>query len=73
MTIREAATVDGKTLFTYYFECCESPRVDYDNFGHMICWHRRYNLGISMSIKTRRISLGLWSLSIAMSKGCTVL
>lgn len=22
-----------------------NPRKDYDNFGHMICWHRRYNLG----------------------------
>ena len=22
-----------------------NPRVDYDNFGHMACWHSRYNLG----------------------------
>lgn len=22
-----------------------NPRTDYDNFGHMVCWHRRYNLG----------------------------
>lgn len=22
-----------------------NPRKDYDNFGHMICWHREYNLG----------------------------
>lgn len=22
-----------------------NPRKDYDNFGHMICWHRRYDLG----------------------------
>lgn len=22
-----------------------NPRTDYDNFGHMACWHRRYNLG----------------------------
>lgn len=22
-----------------------NPRTDYDNFGHMICWHKRYNLG----------------------------
>lgn len=21
------------------------PRIDYDPFGHMICWHRRYSLG----------------------------
>ena len=22
-----------------------NPREDYDNFGKMACWHRRYNLG----------------------------
>jgi hypothetical protein len=22
-----------------------NPRQDYDNFGHMACWHSRYNLG----------------------------
>ncbi len=22
-----------------------NPRVDYDNFGHMACWHSRYSLG----------------------------
>lgn len=22
-----------------------NPRTDYDNFGHMVCWHRWYNLG----------------------------
>ncbi|MDD3228080.1 MAG: hypothetical protein PHE09_02585 [Oscillospiraceae bacterium] len=22
-----------------------NPRTDYDGFGHMVCWHRRYNLG----------------------------
>lgn len=22
-----------------------NPRIDYDNFGHMVCWHRDYNLG----------------------------
>lgn len=22
-----------------------NPREDYDNFGHMMCWHRHYNLG----------------------------
>lgn len=24
-----------------------NPREDYDNFGHMVCWHSRYNLGDS--------------------------
>ena len=22
-----------------------NPRTDWDNLGHMVCWHRRYNLG----------------------------
>ena len=22
-----------------------NPRTDYDNFGKMVCWHSRYNLG----------------------------
>ena len=22
-----------------------NPRTDWDNFGHMVCWHRQYNLG----------------------------
>ena len=22
-----------------------NPRTDYDNFGHMVCWHNRYNIG----------------------------
>lgn len=22
-----------------------NPRIDYDPFGHMVCWHRRYSLG----------------------------
>jgi hypothetical protein len=25
--------------------CPENPRTDWDNFGHMICWHNRYDLG----------------------------
>jgi hypothetical protein len=23
----------------------QNPRKDYDPFGHMVCWHRRYDLG----------------------------
>ena len=26
-------------------EDAPNPRVDYDNFGKMMCWHSRYNLG----------------------------
>lgn len=28
-----------------YDDMAINPRVDYDNFGHMVCWHSRYNLG----------------------------
>ena len=28
-----------------YDDMAINPRVDYDNFGHMACWHSRYNLG----------------------------
>lgn len=28
-----------------YDELPLNPRTDYDNFGHMICWHSRYSLG----------------------------
>jgi hypothetical protein len=31
-------------LEIHYDEFCESPRKN-DNFGHMICWHSRYDLG----------------------------
>lgn len=37
-----------KPRFTYVLEQDEdaqSPREDYDNFGTMVCWHGRYNLG----------------------------
>lgn len=29
----------------FYDEHTESPRIAYDNVGHMVCFHRRYNLG----------------------------
>ncbi len=28
-----------------YDDTAINPRVDYDNFGRMACWHSRYNLG----------------------------
>lgn len=36
---------DGETLKIY--DDCDpiNPRVDWDTFGTMICWHRRYSLG----------------------------
>lgn len=32
-----------------------NPRTDYDNFGHMVCWHSRYNLGDEHSHRTQMI------------------
>lgn len=33
------------TLKIVHDEDAVNPREDYDNFGHMACWHSRYNLG----------------------------
>lgn len=35
----------GLTIKIYPDDDPLNPRKDYDNFGKMVCWHRRYNLG----------------------------
>lgn len=35
----------GFNINWYYDHDPQNPRTDWDNLGHMICWHRRYNLG----------------------------
>jgi hypothetical protein len=41
-----AVKTDGRyTLKIVNDEDAVNPREDYDNFGHMMCWHSRYNLG----------------------------
>lgn len=35
----------GFNINWYYDNDPQNPRTDWDNLGHMICWHRRYNLG----------------------------
>lgn len=40
-----AATRDNLTLIVDYDTEPMNPRTDWDNFGKMVCWHRRYNLG----------------------------
>lgn len=32
-------------LQVMYDEKPLNPRTNYDNFGRMVCWHSRYNLG----------------------------
>ncbi len=36
---------DQYVLRVYQDEDPADPRKDWDNFGKMVCWHRRYNLG----------------------------
>jgi len=38
------ATIGAERVTIYYEDQPESPR-EWDNLGHMICFHRRYNLG----------------------------
>ena len=40
-----AATNGKHTLFIHPDEDPLNPRKDLDNFGKMVCWHRRYDLG----------------------------
>lgn len=40
-----AATDANYTLFVDYDPCAPNPRKYNENLGHMICWHRRCNLG----------------------------
>ncbi len=45
MNEAERFDVDGIDVRIVYDEDCVNPRTDYDNFGHMICFHRNYTLG----------------------------
>lgn len=37
--------IEHRTLKIYMQEDPENPRTAFDNFGHMVCFHRRYDLG----------------------------
>jgi hypothetical protein len=37
--------LEGRVLKIYTDPEPLNPRTDYDNFGHMVCFHRRYSLG----------------------------
>ena len=37
--------IEGKTLKIYTDDDPLNPRTDYDNFGRMVCFHKRYSLG----------------------------
>lgn len=38
----------GYTVNVLQDEDAPNPRKDYDNFGRLVCWHRRYDLGDEM-------------------------
>ena len=44
-TMIYAATDGANTLIIEQETDPVNPRIDYDPFGRMICWHRRYSLG----------------------------
>ena len=41
----KGAFVEGQTLKIYIDPDPVNPRTEFDNFGHMVCFHRRYDLG----------------------------
>lgn len=41
----KGAWVEGRILKIYMDEDPQNPRTEFDNFGHMVCFHRRYDLG----------------------------
>ena len=44
LLVKEIQTKDYRIKIEYD-DCSESPRIFNDNLGHMVFWHRRYNLG----------------------------
>lgn len=40
----------GYTINVYQDECDCNPRTEWDNFGHMVCFHKQYNLGDKTSL-----------------------
>ena len=48
--------IPGKTVRIYYDEFPENPRTTFDNLGHMVCFHPRYNLGDKHIISTSEFS-----------------
>lgn len=44
--------IDEKTLKIYTDDDPCNPRQEFDNFGHMVCFHRRYGLGDDHNINS---------------------
>lgn len=46
LTVDVVDSKDGSArCYVLYDRDPPNPREDYDNAGHMVCWHRHYNLG----------------------------
>ena len=50
----------GVKLYMMQDPDAESPREDCENFGTMVCWHKRYNLGEDHDFKTPQDFLEWW-------------
>jgi hypothetical protein len=45
MSKEKIAEKNGYRVYLYQDNDARNPRVEYDNVGTMVCWHRRYKLG----------------------------
>lgn len=41
----ETVTYKGYKIHVHFDEDAQNPRIEWDNASHMLCFHRRYNLG----------------------------
>lgn len=44
--------IEGNTLKIFTDDNPMNPRTEFDNLGHMICFHKRYNLGDKTDLKS---------------------
>jgi len=47
--------VNGYRIQIWPDEDVGNPRTEYDNMGHMICWHTRHNLGDEHDMDTQEL------------------
>lgn len=43
--MKETINYRGFEIEILTYTSPQNPRKEWDNFGHMVCWHRRYDLG----------------------------
>lgn len=52
--------VEEQTLKIYMDTDPQNPRTEYDNFGHMVCFHGRYSLGDEGHGIRQSVDFGSW-------------